>query len=85
MPATTINSVKDVINSPQTSARNMLPGFDHKGKEIRAPGNPFKMSSLEEIFQAPPDLGEHTQEMLSEVLDYSSEKIAELRKANVVA
>jgi crotonobetainyl-CoA:carnitine CoA-transferase CaiB-like acyl-CoA transferase len=85
VPATRINSVKDVINSPQTSARNMLPGFDHKGKEIRAPGNPFKMSGLEETFQSPPDLGEHTQEMLSEVLDYSSEKIAELRKTNVVA
>jgi CoA:oxalate CoA-transferase len=85
VPATAINSVEDVINSPQTSARNMLPGFDHKGKEILAPGNPFKMSGLDETFQAPPDLGEHTEEILLGILKYSSEKIAELRKGNIVA
>ena len=85
VPATAINRVEDVINSPQTWARNMLPGFDHKGKEIRAPGNPFKMSGLEEAFQSPPDLGEHTEQILLDVLKYSPEKIMELRKGNTVA
>ena len=81
---TPIHTVKEIIHHPQALARNMIAGFDHKGKEIKAPGNPFKMSGLEETFEAPPDLGEHTDQILSGVLHYTREKIEALRKENVI-
>jgi len=85
VPCAPINSLEDVIESPQVSARNMIVGIRHKGKEILGPGNPFKMSGLEEKFEAPPGLGQHTDELLRELLHYSAEKIAELRKEGAVA
>jgi len=85
VPATAVNTVEYVINSHQTKARNMMPLFYHKGKEMKAPGNPIKMSDLAEVFHAPPDLGAHTEEILREVLHYSSEKIFELKEKNIVA
>jgi len=84
VPATAINSLENVIDSQQTADRNMMPGIDHHGKEIKAPGNPIKMSDLAETFDAPPDFGEHSEEILSNLLGYSSEEIATLKKENVV-
>ena len=85
VPCTRINSLNDVISSPQGLARNMIVGFDHKGEEIKAPGNPFKMSGLEEEFNTPPALGQHTEEILLDILRYAPEKIDELRRAGIVA
>jgi crotonobetainyl-CoA:carnitine CoA-transferase CaiB-like acyl-CoA transferase len=85
VPCGPINSLEDVIESPQVSARNMIVGIRHKGKEIQGPGNPFKMSGLEERFEAPPELGQHTDQLLKELLGYSPEKIAELRKEGAIA
>ncbi|MFC1858633.1 CaiB/BaiF CoA transferase family protein [Thermodesulfobacteriota bacterium] len=85
VPCAPINTVADVVNSAQVSARDMIVGINHKGKEIRGPGNPFKMSGLAERFEAPPALGQHTEELLSGLLKYSPEKIADLIKKGVVA
>lgn len=85
VPCTPINTLEHVINSPQVSARNMVTSFNYKGKEIKAPGNPFKMLGLEEVFESPPTLGQHTEEVLSVILGYSQEKIAKLRKKGLIA
>ena len=84
VPATAINDLDEVISSEQTAVRNMVPPMEHHGKTFRAPGNPIKLSDMVETFEAPPDLGEHTREILSEVLGYSSEQIDELKRANIV-
>lgn len=40
------------------------------------PGNPIKMSETPgETFSPPPLVGQHTREVLSELLGYSQEKI----------
>jgi len=85
VPCSPINNLENVVRSPQVLSRNMIVGMNHKGKEIRAPGNPFKMSKLEERYEAPPTLGQHTTELLSELLDYCPEKIDELRREGIVA
>ena len=38
----------------------------------------------EEVFEAPPTLGQHTEEVLSKYLGYSKEQIDQLRKEGVV-
>ena len=85
VPCAPINSTKQVIDSPQTEARNMMPAITHKGKKIRAPGNPIKISGFNEPFLPPPSLGEHTLEIMANVLNYSAQKIAELKDDGAVA
>ena len=85
VPCAPINSLEDVVNSPQVAARHMIVNIHHYGERIRTPGNPLKMSRLEERFEAPPELGQHTEELLSGLLKYAPEKIADLRRRGIVA
>jgi CoA:oxalate CoA-transferase len=84
LPSTAINTLDEVMDSQQTAVRNMMPAMDHHGKEIKAPGNPIKMSQLEESIGAPPDFGQHTEEILTEVLGYSADQIDKMKKENIV-
>jgi crotonobetainyl-CoA:carnitine CoA-transferase CaiB-like acyl-CoA transferase len=48
-------------------------------------GSPVKMSGAEQPrYVYPPALGEHTDEVLRTLLDFSPEKIAALRSAKVI-
>ncbi|MBN1615507.1 MAG: CoA transferase [Deltaproteobacteria bacterium] len=85
VPCTPIHTVREVIDGPQTRIRNMMPAVTHKGKTVKAPGNPVKISGVLETVLPPPALGEHTREILTEVLNYSSQKIAELLQDGSVA
>jgi formyl-CoA transferase len=54
-------------------------------KTLKILGNPIKMSEIgQETFKRPPYLGEHTDEILTELLDYSPEQIKELRDRKVL-
>jgi len=54
-------------------------------KKLKILGNPIKMSEIEqEAFKRPPYLGEQTEEILKELLDYSPEQIKELRNQKVI-
>ena len=49
------------------------------------PGNPIKLSkNNEESFTHPPLLGEHTYEVLSELLGYSKENIHNLEENGII-
>ena len=54
-------------------------------KKLKIVGNPIKMSEVEkEVFKRPPYLGEHTEEILRELLDYSPEQIRNIKDGKVV-
>ena len=65
-------------------ARNMLVDMKHPLKEkLTVIGSPIKLSRTPvEYKKAPPMLGEHTDEILSGILD--AEKIAELRQRGII-
>jgi crotonobetainyl-CoA:carnitine CoA-transferase CaiB-like acyl-CoA transferase len=47
---------------------------------VQFPGFPYKFSQTPaEILRPPPMLGEHTEEVLMSLLDYSTEDVASLR------
>jgi crotonobetainyl-CoA:carnitine CoA-transferase CaiB-like acyl-CoA transferase len=51
------------------------------GDEVRLVGNPMKMTSIQnDEYTAPPTLGQHSNEILKGLLNYSEEKIAKLRE-----
>ena len=81
-----IKTLDEVVVDPQVLHRRMIVEMDHPicGK-LKVTGNPIKLSgSNEEVFEPHPALGQHTQEILRDVLGYSSEKIGELKRAKVI-
>jgi crotonobetainyl-CoA:carnitine CoA-transferase CaiB-like acyl-CoA transferase len=86
IPSAPVNTVDRVLSDPQLLARNMLVEVNHPvhGK-VKVLGNPVKMSALgQETFAAAPSLGEHTREILSELLGYSEKQIEKLKKEKLI-
>jgi crotonobetainyl-CoA:carnitine CoA-transferase CaiB-like acyl-CoA transferase len=68
IPAGPINSIADMVNDPQTQAREMVVEVDHpKAGRTRALGLPIKFSRTPGSVRRPaPMLGEHTREILGQ-------------------
>ena len=88
MPIAPINTVADAFNDPQVLHRNMLVEADHPlvGK-YRMPGNPIKIGGSDgasEEFLPAPMLGQHSREVLGELLGYSEAEISSLEERGTI-
>ncbi len=86
IPAAPVNNLDGVFAEPPVAERDMIVEYDHPqvGK-VRLPGNPIKMSGMAGTISKPaPMHGEHTDEVLSELLELDSSAIAALRAAGAV-
>jgi len=86
----TISTAALVVVHPQVEAMEMIVPVPHaRGGDIQLVGNPIHLSQTPEAqrrsYSSPPLLGQHTEEVLSSVLDLPSERIQELREAEVIA
>jgi len=69
IPCGPINNIKEVVESPQTKARNMIVSAKHdKIGQFKMPGNPIKMSSYEDPDTRGeiPNLDQHREKILKE-------------------
>lgn len=68
VPNSPLNTVEDVLNDPQTEAREMIASIPHPTLgEIRVPSIPIKFSETPgSVRRYPPLLGEHQEEVLFE-------------------
>lgn len=86
LPCGPINSLPEVFQHPQAEAREMVLSAEHPGAgTVRFPGFPYKLSATPAaVRRPPPRLGEHTDEVLVEVLGHTAAGCAELRRAGAV-
>ena len=77
IPVAPVNTLDEAVQDPQVRSRGMIVEVEHpEGGSYEATGNPFKLSGAgEERFTPPPTLGQHTAEVLRDVLGYNNERI----------
>lgn len=86
LPCGALNDIPHAAEQPQVKARGMLVEVEHpSGFRLKVPDTPVKLSRTPGgISGAPPALGEHTDEVLTRLLDLSEREIASLRKAGAI-
>jgi formyl-CoA transferase len=86
IPCGPINTLDKVFVEPQAEVREMLMEMDHPtiGK-LSMVGSPLKFSKTPVDYKFPPPrLGEHTEDILKELLGYSPEQILDLQERRVI-
>jgi CoA:oxalate CoA-transferase len=87
VPCAPVNTVDKVLEDRQLKARNMFVTVDDPvAGKIIIPGNPIKMESIPECPDRPPapEIGEHTDKLLSSLLGLGSEEIDRLKREGVL-
>jgi formyl-CoA transferase/CoA:oxalate CoA-transferase len=86
IPFGAINGIAEVVDHPQVAARGALVEMDHpRAGAVRIVGVPVRLSDTPGAVRTPsPMLGEHTEEVLRDVLGLDAPRIAALRAAGVL-
>jgi CoA:oxalate CoA-transferase len=84
LPCAPINTVDKIVNDPQIKARDMIVEVKHPvAGNLKMPGVPVKMSVTPGSVDTPaPLLGQHTAELLKEILGWDEKKTAEFFSEN---
>ena len=86
VPCGPINAMDKVVSHPQVQAREMITQVAHHiTGAVEVPGVPIKLSETPGNVDAPaPSLGEHTTEVLIDMLKMSSDEVAVLKQDGVI-
>ena len=90
VPCGAINNLAEVFTDPQIEARGMVTEWQHPVKQgLRLVSSPLKLSETpvrtpEGGGLPPPQLGQHTDEVLRSVLNYTGQKLSELKSNRVI-
>ena len=84
IPAAPINNIAQALVDPQVQFRNMVVDVDHPTVgSFKTIGNPIKMGQ-EERFEPPPTLGQHTREVLHDLLGCTDVELDALAADGVI-
>ena len=86
VPAAPIMTVEDLMNDPHVAAREMLIELEDPDLGmIKYAGNPIKLSETPAQFLSrAPRLGENTDEVLSNIIGYSKDRIVKMREDKAI-
>lgn len=86
VPCGPVNTLEEVFRDPQILKRNMLVEIKHpKAGKIKQIGIPIKFSQINlDVQSSPPLLGQHTEDVLKNLLNMSSQEINRLKEKGVI-
>ena len=86
VPCGPINPMDKVVSHPQVQAREMITRVAHQiTGAVEVPGVPIKLSETPGNVDTPaPSLGEHTTEILTDILKMSPDEVANLKQDGVI-
>lgn len=87
VPCAPVNTIDRVFTDPQVEARDMQIRMPHPlaGKDVRLVGSPIRLSATPVSYRrAPPTLGQHTDQVLAEVLALSEGEREALRAEGII-
>ncbi|ABR46917.1 Formyl-CoA transferase [Alkaliphilus metalliredigens QYMF] len=85
VPNGPINRIDEVLADPQVQAREMIVEVAHPvAGKLKMPGIPIKLSDTAGQIRRPsPMLGQHTEEILKELLKYDEAQIEDLKEQSI--
>ncbi|XP_053947012.1 succinate--hydroxymethylglutarate CoA-transferase [Anastrepha ludens] len=85
-PAGPVNSIREVFEDEHIKAIGLVKTLPHpRDESVKVVGPPVVYSeSKNDARTAPPTMGQHTDEVLTQLLGYSTEQIAELRDKKII-
>ena len=86
VPVTPINTMEQVFEDPQVVHRNMTVDVPHpQAGSVKLMRNPIRYSDTPiERYASPPEIGEHTDEVLSGMLGLDQARLAQLRADKII-
>ena len=86
VPCGPVNQMNEVFEDPQVKEREMVVTMKHPQRgDMPLLANPIKFSGTPVQYRLrPPDLGEHTDDVLGSLLGYDKIRLGELRKKGVI-
>ncbi|GAM39657.1 hypothetical protein TCE0_034f11381 [Talaromyces pinophilus] len=87
MPYAAVNDIQGTLNHEHVRARGMVTEIDHpECGPMKLVNTPIKYSHAKPgVRTPPPTLGQHTDEVLQGLLDYSEEEVLAMKKEGVIS
>lgn len=84
--ASAVNNIEQVVSDPHINSREMIIDVMHERLgNLKTVGTPMKFSRTScDINKAAPDLGEHTNYILKDILGLSADAIIDLKRDDVI-
>jgi crotonobetainyl-CoA:carnitine CoA-transferase CaiB-like acyl-CoA transferase len=86
VPCGAINNLQEVFADPQVNVRGMVTHWQHPLQpDLRLVSNPMKLSATPVRSELPPPLlGQHTEQVLRELLDCDEDRLSQLKAQKVI-
>jgi len=86
VPCGPVNTIEDVFKDPQVLHRNMLMEIEHPiAGKVKQIGIPIKLSETPGgVRSPPPELGQHTEEVLTQIAGLTKDEVNRLQKAKII-
>lgn len=77
--------IEDQLNDEHLLSRGAIEEYEHPTRgTLRAPGCPVRLSDSDRTTSPPPLIGQHSKEILTELLDCGEEELAALQQAGII-
>ncbi|MDP6549562.1 MAG: formyl-CoA transferase [Dehalococcoidia bacterium] len=84
VPCGAVLDTEDLIGDPHLREREMIVEVDHPSRRFLTVGSPIKLSDSPQEITSPPLLGEHTEELLAEIMGLDGNDVEKLRADGVI-